>query len=89
MQICATDTRTANANDHVHRARNLRVRHVLVFDKLFRRQFFIKGMEHRGFHLFISPVGGFYFFGCSASEVNEQDLCQADNRLIFLTFSAF
>jgi hypothetical protein len=62
MQIRATDARTANANDHVHRARNLRVCHILVFDELFRRQFFIKGMEHRGFHLFISPVGDFFIF---------------------------
>src|SRR6478736_7773817 len=60
MEICATDARTADADDHIHRARNLRVCHLLVFDKLLCRQLFIKGMEHRGFHLFISPPRWFF-----------------------------
>jgi hypothetical protein len=50
-------------------------------------------MEHRGFHLFISPPGGFLFCGHGActttSPSSEQGLCQALNKLIFLTFSAF
>src|SRR5216684_8367131 len=39
------------------------------------------------------PVGGFLFFVVAArapsDQLNEQGLCQADNKLIFLTFSAF
>jgi hypothetical protein len=38
------------------------------------------------------PFGDFYFFGFGADapsqKVSEQGLCQADNRLIFLAFSA-
>jgi hypothetical protein len=49
-------------------------------------------MEHRGFHLFISPPVGFLFCGHGAcattSPSSEQGLCQAHNKLIFLAFSA-
>jgi hypothetical protein len=48
-------------------------------------------MEHRGFHLFISPPGGIFCgYGASAAlQVSEQGLCQAHNKLIFLAFSVF
>jgi hypothetical protein len=49
-------------------------------------------MEHRGFHLFISPPGDLLFCGHGACAITspsiEQGLCQAHNKLIFLALSA-
>jgi hypothetical protein len=49
-------------------------------------------MEHRGFHLFVSPPCDFLFCGYGASAtspLSEQGLCQAHNKLIYLAFSVF
>jgi hypothetical protein len=49
-------------------------------------------MEHRGFHLFISPLVVFCFVVMAPAppyQVGEQGLCQGHNKLIFLAFSVF
>jgi hypothetical protein len=49
-------------------------------------------MEHRGFHLFVSPLGKLIFWlgrDVRLCQIGQQGSCQAHNKLIFLTFSAF
>ena len=50
-----TNARAADPHDHICRAANFRISHIFVFDELFCRQLFIECMEHRGFHLLVSP----------------------------------
>jgi hypothetical protein len=49
-------------------------------------------MEHRGFHLFISPQMVFCFVATAPApphQTGEQGLCQGHNKLILLAFSVF
>src|SRR5262245_62918826 len=54
MEIRAADPRAADANDHLRGAANRRVRDILVFDKLLRRQLFVVCVQDSRFH-FMPP----------------------------------